>query len=1066
MTSRVRSAFGLLVALVAFAGLAVAQQTTGKVEGTVTDQANVPLANAQVLIVGTSFGAVTNDKGYYFINNVPVGTYAVRAQFIGYAPAEVRGVRVLGGQTITVDVAMQTSAVEVTGVTVTAATNPIVPRDQVTSKSIITNVDELPANSLRAVLALQPGVIETGAGGLVIRGGRPGEANIYVDGAPVRNTNSGNAMTEIGTNAIEEASVTTGALGVEFADAQSGVISVTTRAGGTSYAGSFEYQTDEMFGDALSVGANRFEGSFGGPVPGVRNLTFFLSGVLQGTATDQRGAGYEDAPFFVSGGVDTVVTLSNGSSVTIPQFVQYTGSCGNFGSSATPAAQAMRNNYGFECQGRRFAMDWTTVANFSGKLQYTYGDGSRVSLSGVANGTQGRNPPTTNILVPQTYSGFHNWQRWLILDANHTVSRSAERALSLNLNLSWQRDYSIAGPLDPAYEADSRSPFLGLELGAIEFWGGAFNMPFPITEDVIRNIRTNSGTRVPLLNREDLRNSQPYRINPFGLKRGAWYTSGFDVGGTLNQETRLTGRLYADWQANRYNRVQLGGDVVKTDLAFWSSGFLRQAFMDAYVVDPLKYGLYASDRLDLGDVVLELGVRYDYYKSNALYANVPLRIYTNPAWSPQAATNPDSLAASLGRVMTEGEGHSALSPRLRVSFPITEQTGFRLSYSHQVQSPDFSTMMTGINNDLDFTNTNDVVGRDLQFGKTILFEFGVRHAFSQDLVLDLSAYNKDKVSDYAARILPYNDPFNPGDTLNVNVLTNGDFGNVRGFDAKLDARIGGIFSGALTYTFQDSRSTGSDPFSYLRTTARQISQVTGDRVPPPQAILPTDDNRSHNFAGTLSLSLPDDFRQGTWVGAVFRNVVANATFRAQSGFPYTRLKNDGNGVRAPRSGFGLEANAIEAINSSTMPWTKLVDLRLNKGFTVGRLDVLVYAQVNNLFNWKNINQIFAETGDIVNALHRNNVLATESSELLLEAESNGALNADNSIDLTGNCGAWLSPVNCVMLQRTEARFGNGDRTYTAAEQSRALNTFYDAFSGVQTFYGTPRYIRLGVQLNF
>ena len=95
MTHRVRSAFGRFVALGAvvlvatlFATPLAAQQTTGKIEGTVTDQAGVPLANAQVFVVGTSFGAVTNDKGYYFINNVPVGAYTVRAQFIGYAPTE------------------------------------------------------------------------------------------------------------------------------------------------------------------------------------------------------------------------------------------------------------------------------------------------------------------------------------------------------------------------------------------------------------------------------------------------------------------------------------------------------------------------------------------------------------------------------------------------------------------------------------------------------------------------------------------------------------------------------------------------------------------------------------------------------------------------------------------------------------------------------------------------------------------------------------------------------------------------------------------------------------------
>ena len=239
MTHRVRTAFGRILVVCADFAIALAlatsslaaQESQGKVEGTVTDQANAPIANAQVFVVGTSFGAVTNDKGYYFINNVPVGTYTIRAQFIGYAPAELRGIRVQGGQTITADVKMQSSAVVLTGVTVTAAANPIVPRDQVASKSIVSGdlVTHLPVDDVRNVVALQPGVVESGAGqGVSIRGGRPGEANVYIDGAPVRQSQSGGQGITLGTNALEEASVTTGALPVEFSDAQSGVISYTT----------------------------------------------------------------------------------------------------------------------------------------------------------------------------------------------------------------------------------------------------------------------------------------------------------------------------------------------------------------------------------------------------------------------------------------------------------------------------------------------------------------------------------------------------------------------------------------------------------------------------------------------------------------------------------------------------------------------------------------------------------------------------------------------------------------------------------------------------------------------
>jgi hypothetical protein len=1080
MTHRLRSAFGRF--LVFSAGFAIAlalvssplaaQQTSGKIEGTVTDQASVPIANAQVFVVGTSFGAVTNDKGYYFINNVPVGTYTIRAQFIGYAPSEVRGIRVQGGQTATVDVKMQSSAVVLTGVTVTAAANPIVPRDQVASKSIISGdlVGDLPIDDVRNIIAVQPGVVESGAGaGVSIRGGRPGEANVYIDGAPVRAQNSGSQRVNLGTNAVEEASVTTGALGVEFADAQSGVISFTTKAGGPSYAGSISGETDAPFGDAISVGYNRFEANFGGPVPKVANLTFFLSSVMQGQLSDFRGYGQDKNPTYVMGGLDTTVTLGSGASIAIPQFVQYSGECPGGSDPANAARNAILSNYGVECQGRRFPMDWTSNQTVQGKLQYTYGAGSRVALSGLASGQQGRNTPFAAIGDPASFTGFHNWSRYLVLDATHTFVRGAERALSLNLNFSRQQDNQIVGPLDPSYEAGSRSPAMGMEFGSIQF-AGLDNFPSPIGEDIIRNIRTNSGTRVPLLNREDLRNSQPHRVNPYGLISGGWRTTGFDVGATLYQETRYTGRGFLDFQANRFNRFQFGGDFVKTNLSYWSSALLRQAFMDAYVVDPLKYGLFASDRLDLGDVVLDLGVRYDYYNSNALFAKTPGRIYTNPRYQSNyvtAPTDPAVYAAFLAdtSIFSPSVGHTALSPRLRVSFPVTENTGFRLSYSHQVQTPEFTTLLTGVNNDLDFTNTNDVFGRDLQFGKSILFEFGVRHAFSQDMVLDVSAYNKDKVSDYAARILPFADPLNTGDTINVNVLTNSDFGNVRGVDVKLDRRVGSYLNASVAYTFQLAKGTGSDPFSYLRTLSRQISQVTGSRVPPPQAILPTDDNRTHNIAGSVGLTLPGDWRRGTTAGRILSDFSAFATFRFVSGLPYTRQTNQGSGTLAPRQGFGLIGTQQEPMNASTMPWNKNIDLRLNKGFKLGGTDLTVYADVRNLLNFKNVTSLFVETGDVVNAEHRTQTLSSEFANLAGEASSNNALGAGNAIDLSG-CSSWADPVNCISLSRAEARFGNGDGTYTLAEQTTALNAYYDSFNGPQWLYGAPRHIRLGIELNF
>src|SRR5258708_11715324 len=184
------------VALLFGAGHLAAQGTTGKIEGTVRDQAGAPIAGAQVLIVGSAFASTSNEQGYYFINNVPAGVMTVRAQYIGYAPSEVRNVRVFAGQTMTVNLALEQRAIEVGGINVVAEQNPIVPRDQVASKDIISGdlVQSLPVGNAADFLRLQPGVVQS-ARGISVRGGRIGEAIVYVDGVPVRSVsgNTGNS---------------------------------------------------------------------------------------------------------------------------------------------------------------------------------------------------------------------------------------------------------------------------------------------------------------------------------------------------------------------------------------------------------------------------------------------------------------------------------------------------------------------------------------------------------------------------------------------------------------------------------------------------------------------------------------------------------------------------------------------------------------------------------------------------------------------------------------------------------------------------------------------------------
>ncbi|HWH03892.1 MAG TPA: TonB-dependent receptor [Gemmatimonadales bacterium] len=1078
MTHRVRSALKRFLALGALSAIALvfaaapsaAQGTTGKVQGTVTNQAGEAVAKAQVIVVGTAFGAVTDDKGYYFINNVPPGTYTFRSQFIGYAPTELTGVRVLGGQTITENFPMKPSAVVVGGINVVAAANPIVPRDQVTSKSIVSQQTfaNLPVDNVRSIITLQPGVVESGNGnGVSIRGGRPGEANVYIDGAPVRAANSGAQAIGIQTNAVEEASVTTGALPVQFGDAQSGVINYTTRSGGEKMQGSFSAMSDGMMPNSISAGYNRFEGTLGGPVPGIANLRFFLSGVLQGQSSPYRSQGAADQSSYTTAGIDTVVHVVNGNglgdeSIALPRFVQYSGTCN--------AAQ----NSGFDCHGMQLPDAWTTTTNLQGKLTYFYGSGSSVALSGIVDGQQFRNWPSKLMADPAAMNGQHNWQRTVTLNWTHQLFKSADRALALNVIGSYGTNQTINGILDPASEVASENPTGGFYFSNLNFGGfGQFASDFFNNPDqIVKNVRTNSGERVPLLNQTQYRFAQPYRENPYGMQAGGFSTTGIDVGSSLYKESRYYGTVNVDWQANRYHRFTFGGEIRKSDVAQWSGGMLTQIFMDAYHDKPTNGAAWGSDRLDLGDVVIDLGIRYDYFNSNALFSNTPGFTFSDPGWDQSLNSNSSDAAyqAAVAKVYTPGVGHSVISPRIGVSFPITDQTDFRLSYSHQVQSPDVNTLLQGINNDLTFTNANDRFGRDVGFGKTILFEFGVHHAFNPDFDIDLAAYNKSKVSDLSYRIFNFDDPTNPGRQLTINVLTNGDFGYDRGLEMKINRRLGNWLQTQVAYTYEVANGTGSSPYSYLNTNARSISGVTGSVLPPAEQARAVNDQRTHNIVGSVSFTVPQGWQQGTTVGNIFSKVSAFATFRVLSGLPYTPIENAGGGQTAPGTNFGLTATQAGDVNSATTPWTKYLDLRINKGLKLGRLDVTAFADIRNVFNWKNITALFAETNDVTNSIYQHNQIASEFVNLSNEANSNGALNAaTQAVNLPANCGTWkgeAGPVDCVELKRAEARFGNGDGVYTLSEQTAALNSYYNLYNGPYTFNDLGRQVRLGFELSF
>src|SRR5688500_18632280 len=102
------SLVALLLAVIPGAALA---QIDGQIVGSVRDRDGRPLADASIVVTGTTLGNVSDEDGAYFLNRVPVGMRTITASLLGYSSQE-RKLRVLAGHTSTIDFVLEQAPVE------------------------------------------------------------------------------------------------------------------------------------------------------------------------------------------------------------------------------------------------------------------------------------------------------------------------------------------------------------------------------------------------------------------------------------------------------------------------------------------------------------------------------------------------------------------------------------------------------------------------------------------------------------------------------------------------------------------------------------------------------------------------------------------------------------------------------------------------------------------------------------------------------------------------------------------------------------------------------------------
>lgn len=113
-------------------------------------------------------------------------------------------------------------------------------------------------------------------------------------------------------------------------------------------------------------------------------------------------------------------------------------------------------------------------------------------------------------------------------------------------------------------------------------------------------------------------------------------------------------------------------------------------------------------------------MRWDYSNANVTFRKDPL--------------NPNTIITADSR--------SQFSPRIGIAHPISDRTKLHFAYGHFFQIPEFQYLFE--NNQYDLNVREPLFGQpDLDAERTISYEVGVSHQFSDRVAAHISAYYKD-----------------------------------------------------------------------------------------------------------------------------------------------------------------------------------------------------------------------------------------------------------------------------------------------------------------------------------
>ena len=954
--------------LIMIAGMAMAG-VTGKVRGKVTDKATgEALVGASIFLETTTMGASADVNGEFTILNVPPGAFSVRASFVGYRSVIKSNVRVTVDLTTEVTFALESEAIP--GPTIEIVVQaPLVNKSATNYVQTVSaeKIEQLPVREIRDVFALTPGVVQQG-GNYYVRGGRLEETAFYVDGILVNNPMNGALQLNLINNAIEEVQTQIGGMSAQYGNAMSGLVNATSKTGGAKYSASAEILTDQLGGvdsknifGAYSYGYSEYAVTFGGPIiPSDNRFRIFVAGqrVFNRSAPtflDGTGLPVPADSNAIIGADWTVVDRykSEGNYVTAP-----TGTTGKRGYIADLLNSGNhpggRNQMGVDRDS--YALNGNILADFGNlnvKLGGSYNKNTQINSYGRGMGivqvSSGLGRPrqtiATDLSAYVKLTHFLNPETYYTLQGNYFSFRTVtgDQVLWNDLEAYGNPDRvpSLVGP-----SQNAPSAYL---YGFTIAWPGSISGGN--TTEYIQSSRENLGGRLDF-------------TRQFGSKLE------LKVGGELN---RYTIRSY-QIRARDIALARLNAGVGASDWTVYYNSRLTTYGYDIYgnkfdgglftdktgtTVDlsneaprhPILLGGYVQTKFEFEDLILNLGLRYDYF---------------DPAAPQYKDLNNIGIAYLDGvpvvadsSYLAKRETYNQFSPRLGFSFPVADKSVFHASYGRFMQMGRLndlyeSPMTAGFYFSTGYAAQHP--NPNLRPERTTEYEVGFRQQVGEEASFDISFFYKDTKDLHVVRTIY------PPDGTSYFMTFNGDFGTSKGLTLNFMLRRTNRISLNASYTLSSATATGSSSATSFDIAWQDNSY--GDKPYYPVIPAPTAFDRAHTGNINVDYRFEKDDGPTLFNTKVLERVGLNVLFSFASGVRYTMSQVDGgfdfSSINAPQT--------YESMNNSVGPWIYQIDLKLDKTVRLpGNFDLNIYFWVTNLLNRKNVqNNIYFGTGQALN----------------------------------------------------------------------------------------------------